>query len=167
MTKYTYSECKDGFKLLVEDAKFMYRPNFSGEVRSRYDKAGDRNFNIIIEDSELAQRLREDGWNVRTKVFEDEEPINFINVKCKFTGYKDPKVYLVTGSQRRPRLLDEDCIGEVDSADIINMNMTITSYFYNVGDKSGISAYLKTAYITIEEDEWADRYAKEEYPAED
>lgn len=166
MSKYTYSEHKDGFKLLVEDAKFMYRPNFSGEVRSRYDRQGDRNFNIVIEDEELAQRLRDDGWNVRTKVFEDEEPINFINVKCKFTGYKDPKVYLVTGSKRRPVLLDEDSIGTIDSADIVDMNMTITSYYYEVNGKSGISAYLKTAYITIEEDEWADRYAEEEYPNE-
>lgn len=161
MAKYTYT----GEKLLIEDAKFMYRPNFSGKG-DKYNRDGDRKFTVKIEDPKLVERMKDDGWNVKIKIIDSEDPIYYIEVRVKFSGYKDPKCYFVT-SRRRPTLLSEETVCEVDSADIIKSDMTITAYNWNVSGKTGMSAYLKTAYFTIEEDEWADQYANEEYPCDD
>lgn len=160
MTKCMY----DGTKLLIEDAKLMYRPNFTGRG-DKFNREGDRKFTVRIDDPELADRLKADGWNVKTRIRDDEEAINYIEVRVKYSGYKDPKCYLVT-RRNGPILLDEETVSEFDTADIVHIDMTITPYEWNVNDKTGVSAYLKTIYVTIEEDEWADRYAEDENPVD-
>lgn len=150
--------------LKIEDARIIFR-NFAG-VETRYNRAGNRNFCVIVDDADIAQQLASDGWNVKTLAprDEDEEPRYYIPAAVSYKNIP-PKIYLVCGGSKV--LLDEDTVGELDTADIVNVDVILRPYCWDLGNgKSGVKAYVKTMYVTIEKDEFADKYAEEESPEE-
>lgn len=145
--------------LQIDDARIIYR-NFSG-APSKFNREGDRNFAVVIDDEELADRLHEEGWNVKIKPprDEDEPPFMFLPVKVKFND-KGPRIYLLSGRNRRN--LSEDSVSCLDYIDIDDVNLDIRPYDWEVNGKEGRTAYLQAMEITQRIDRFEARYADEE-----
>lgn len=148
----------------VEDAQILFR-NFAGK-EDQYNRAGDRNFCVIIDDPEVAQQLSDDGWNVRVLRPRDpeDEPRHYMQVKVSFKNIP-PSIWLVTKHGKTK--LTEETVDSLDYADLKSVDLIINPYRWEVNGKTGVKAYLKTGYFVINEDEFAAKYAEEEFPEED
>ena len=149
--------------LQIDEARIIYR-NFSG-APSKFNRDGDRNFAVVINDEEIKDALIEEGWNVKIKAPREEgdEPFMYLPVKVKFNE-RGPKVYLKSG--KATNRLDEESINCLDHVDIVSVDMDIRPYDWEVQGKTGRTAYLQSIWVTQEVDRFADRFAEEEYPEE-
>lgn len=146
--------------LIMENAKIRFR-NFAGRP-DEYTREGDRSFALVIEDEDLANKLREDGWNVKMRLPKEEgaEPWYYLKVKVNFDGIP-PKIVEVTSRNRVA--LNEDTVGILDTAELKSVDVEVSPYHWEIGGRSGITAYLKTMYATIEEDPFAAKYSMTEF----
>lgn len=144
--------------LIIDDAKIIHR-NFTGAA-SKFNRAGDRNFSVIIPTEEMAQALTDEGWNVKIKPPRDEDdtPFMFLPVKVKYSednnGVKrGPTVYLDSGDNRVE--LDEESISCLDEIDIMRADLDIRPYDWDVNGKQGRTAYLQIIRVVQNLDRFA------------
>lgn len=139
----------------IDDASIIYR-NFAGEA-SKFNRAGDRNFAVVISEQWIADALVQEGWNVKIKPPREEGDgvFMYLPVKVKFND-RGPKVYLKTGD--RMNLLDEESVSVLDHIDIISVDMDIRPYDWDVNGQTGRTAYLQSMCVTQDIDRFAERY---------
>lgn len=135
--------------VVIENARIWAR-NFKGEEHLPYNPKGRRNFCLSL-DPDLAQEMVDEGWNV--KYDRDDQP--YIPVAVSFDKYP-PKIYKVTS--RGKTLLDEDTVGDLDDDEIVNIDLILRPYCWNVNGSNGVKAYVKNMYVTIQENALYDKY---------
>lgn len=140
--------------IMIEDARLIFK-NFSGE-ESKFNRAGNKNFCVVL-DHDMAEDLAAEGWNIKyLRPREDgEEPTPYLQVTVAY-GNIPPKVIMIAGRNKTP--LDSVSIGTLDYAEIANVDLVIRPYNWEVNEKQGIKAYLKTMYVEIEQDAFASKY---------
>lgn len=150
-------------EVTFENARIIYR-NFEGR-ETMFKPKGYRSFTVVLEDEVDARNLAAQGWNVKwpkDRDVDDEEDIRnpTLEVAVKYSEKaRPPKVVMITADTGIRTNLDEDTIGSLDWADIVNVDFIIRPYYWDVGGKQGKKAYLKSMFITIEEDELDRKYA--------
>ena len=146
----------------IENTRFIFETNFSGDPSRDRFRSTQRRANVIINDPDLAQELIDEGFNVReTRPREGEEegfiPTYFIAIKANYDSKWPPKIYLVSGDSD-PVLLDVDTVGQKDQISVDNVNVQLNTRY----TENGNSLYVRTMYVEqgVGNDPFAARYAR-------
>lgn len=139
----------------IDNARIIFK-NFEGRG-DKFNREGDRNFSLLIEDPNTADAMIKEGWNVKIKEGrdEDEGPFMRLPVKVKFTDY-GPRVYL--NSAGNVTELDEESIACLDNIDIESVDMDIRPYDWDVNGRTGRTAYLQSMEVIQRIDRFAARH---------
>ncbi len=153
---------KVGEVFTFEDADILW-PNFSG-AKDTFNAEGDRNFNLRITEVE-AEELAKVGWNVKCKPARPDDPDAgercVLKIKVKFEN-KPPKIVMIGSKTRSRTELHAGIAGLVDSAEIEKCDLSFVPYFWDVNGSIGVSAYLRTMYLVVVEDDLDKKWAEEE-----
>lgn len=164
MAKFTFLE---NGRLVAEDARIVFR-NFEGN-EGRYNRAGDRNFALVIDNPEVCDILTDEGWNVKIRPPREDgdDPFCYLPVSVSYRYERlAPKVW--THTRRANNLLTEETVGNLDYAELAVVDLIINPRHW-IDDATGedkIKAYLMEMHATLVEDYFADKYAEEESPVE-
>lgn len=142
----------------VEGRAIRFR-NFAGKA-GKFNNEGEKNFCLIL-DPQDAQEMAEEGYNIKYLKPKDEndEPIPYVKIKVAYRNrYGEmskipPKVVQITKAGKT--ILSEDSVSNLDWAEIDKADISIRPREYEPGK---ISAYLKTMYVTLVQDDFEDRY---------
>lgn len=141
--------------LQIDNARIIFR-NFEGR-KDKFNAAGDRNFAVVIDDIDIYDELKANGWNVKSREARDEggDPFMYLPVKVSFND-RGPVIWLVSGENRVK--LNEDTVKCLDEIDIANVDLDIRPFDWEVNGRTGRSAYLQSMAVTQEFDRFAARY---------
>lgn len=140
--------------ITIEDTRFIFKTNFSGDPSRDTFGSTERKANIIL-DEETAAMLYDEGFNVKeTKPRPDEEegwePTKFVAIKANYNSKWPPKIYLVSNG-KPPVLLDEETVGELDYCYVENVDVVCNEYVNE--DRGTKSLYIRTMYVTCSTDD--------------
>ena len=140
----------------IEGAIIIWK-NFSGE-RDKFNP-GKRGFSVVIDDAAMAKELRNEGWNVKDRPLQEgadpSEQEWTLPVKLNMNRYT--QVWLIVGNHKT--LLDENTVAQLDVVDFVNCDISIRPYEWEMGGRTGITAYVDSMYVTIRENKFAEKYA--------
>lgn len=147
----------DSPSVLIEGAKLIFR-NFTGIARE-FNSEGDRNFSVVL-DPELAKKMKDAGWRVKQLKprEEGEEGDYHLKVKVNYKTGRPPRCVLITSNNRTELGADE--VSMFDVADIKNADLIINGFWSDMAG-GGYTGYLKTLFVTINEDDLEKKYAEE------
>lgn len=148
-----------GMQITVRDAK-MAKRNFEGRATKFKEAGPDARGFLLILTKEMYDEFLAGGLNVKEMParpeYDEDEPLRYLPVAI---GYKikPPRVVLVTSKGKVN--LGEDAVAVVDWVDIDKVDLIFNvAHWKGTGDKGGIKCWLKTIFITINEDELEAEY---------
>ena len=141
--------------IILEDATLMFR-NFAGIERD-FNSAGDRNFSVLLE-PKLAKAMKDDGWRVKQLKprEEGEEGDYHLKVNVNYGKGRPPRVVLISSAGRVD--LGSDEVSVLDWADLKNVDLIVNGWWSDMAG-GGYSGYLKSIFVTLNEDELDLKYA--------
>lgn len=159
-------------RITIDNTKFIFATNFSGNPANDRFADGRRKCNILIPDPEQARDMMKQGIKVReTQPRPDDDPNEFVpdyfvTAVLKFEDRMGnpvkypPKVYLVV-DDNPPVLLNEDTIDILDQIRAKNVNVILNAYEYDPVNHFK-SLYIRTMYVEqdMDDDPYAARYAR-------
>lgn len=157
----------------IENAQLIFK-NFTGR-EGTYNEEGVRSVGCILPD-EIAEVMKEDGWNVKyLKPREEGDlPKPWVQIAVSYRNRfgqptRPPRVVLIakrmnhaTGEFEQVRTaIDEDLVQMLDFADMANVDLIINPSMWgpNSRGETGVKAYLKSIYVTIRMDALEEKYA--------
>ena len=140
----------------IEGATIIWK-NFSGEG-DRFNP-GKRGFSVVIDDAVMADELKQEGWNIKERPLQEgadpSEQEWTLPVKLNMNRYT--QVWLIVGNHKT--LLDENTVAQLDVVDIIDCDISIRPYEWEMSGRTGMTAYVDSMYVTIRENKFAEKYA--------
>ena len=137
----------------IKDARIVNK-NFAG-IEKQYNPAGTRTFCVILDNPEEAQKLSDQGWNIRILKPTDEFPDGgyMLPVEARFGDY--PPVIWVRKGEGAPVQLEEAAVGELDRMWITKASMRVSGSEWAPGK---IKAYLRELYADLEVNTMAEAF---------
>lgn len=150
--------------IAIENTKFIFRTNFSGDPDRDTYGSDARRANIIIPDITQAQQLIDEGFNVkvtkpREGYEEDFTPEYFVAIGVNYDSNWPPKIYLVSGDAN-PVELSEESVGCLDMCQVQHVDVTLNPYENPKTHRK--SLYVRTMYVVqdITDDPFASKYRR-------
>lgn len=151
--------------IVLDNVRLLFR-NFSG-MPGPFNDEGERNFCVALPD-DVAKSMEEDGFNVRwlTPREEGDPSQAILKIRVKYekrdgTPTRPPLVVMISqkpdGSLAKTTL-SKEMLPILDWAEIINVDLSFNPFTYSAAGRSGLSAYLKSIFVTIRVDELEARY---------
>lgn len=135
--------------LSVENAVIIWT-NFSGAPTKFNPAGGKRTFSLVVPEN-IADELRVRGWNVKQRPPRDPEDDDLLTTEIvvNMNSKYPPKIFLCSefAGKRTMRKLSEETVGELDQADIMNVDIDIHPYEHNRGPFT-VKGYCDTLYAT-------------------
>ena len=132
--------------IILENTKFIFETNFSGDPKRDRFNSDQRRGNIIIPDEEMALELQNMGVNIKeTKPKPDDEfftPTYFVAIKLNYQSKMPPKLYLINESGNTT-LLDSESANVIDDIWVERVNAVLNIY----DGPNGKSLYIKSMEI--------------------
>ena len=141
----------------LEDVAIKWAFSHFDGREDTFNAEGDYNFTMILPD-DVAEKLRAEGWNVRTMdgYEEGDPPEHLLKVKISYK-YEPPKVFLIKGD-RKLRAEKRD-LADIRRDTCEQIDVIITPSRWVVGGNSGITAYAKELYAKVKESRFSAKYA--------
>lgn len=140
----------------IKNARILFR-NFAGQ-KKKFNDEGRRNFCVLL-DMNTAREMEEIGWGVKylKPREEGDEPQPYIQVKVNYNSNYPPKITIDNGGKQTK--VKEDTVDILDWAEIDYVHLTLNPNRWENGNRSGISAYLKTMFVYLIPDELEAEFA--------
>ena len=99
-------------QLVIENAKIRFH-NYAG-LKTDFNQPGNRNFDVILPDKDMAVAMGEKGWNVKIRKPRDPEddPYYTLNVRINMNSRYKPTIEQIEGRHHIP--YDEIMLGIPD-----------------------------------------------------